>query len=177
MSALVKQLCCSEVGSALQTAVVDVYKAREKAGFSSNSLAFQESLDLIISLASTYTETSIVVDALDECDPLNRRKFLDSLETIIKSASGLVKIFVSSRDDFDIVRKLDGVPNLWIEANDNKDDIERFVEAEIKRCIDSHELLDGDVNEELQRRIITTLTEGSNGMYNSQISRPDSIKY
>lgn len=172
MSTLVKQLCCLKVGSAVQTPVVDMYNARKKAGFSSNSLAFQESLDLIISLAGTYAETSIVVDALDECDPLKRRNFLDSLETIIKSASGLVKIFVSSRDDNDIVRKLDGVPNLWIEAKDNHDDIQHFVETEIKRCIDSQELLNGDVNAELQRKIITTLTQGSNGMYNSQIPAP-----
>lgn len=167
MSAIVKQLSCLEIGSALQTPVVTMYNARKEAGFSSNSLAFQESLDLIISLGAAYSQTSIVVDALDECDPLKRRKFLDSLETIIKCSSGLIKIFVSSRDDNDIVRRLDGVPNLWIEAKDNKDDIERFVEAEITRCIDSGELLGGVVDEGLRGRIIESLTSGSQGMYNS----------
>lgn len=167
MSAIVKQLACSAVGLALQEPVVSMYTARKAAGFSSNSLSFHESLDLIISLASAYSQTSIVVDALDECDPLKRRKFLDSLQTIIKSSSGIVKIFVSSRDDNDIVRQLDGVPNLWIEAKDNKDDIERFVELEITRCIDSGELLDGVVDNGLKGRIIETLTKGSEGMYNS----------
>lgn len=122
MSAIVKQLSCLKAGFALQKQVVSMYNARKSSGFSSNSLAFKESLDLIISLADTYTQISIVIDALDECDPQERRKFLDSLQTIIKT-SRLVKIFVSSRDDDDIIRRLDGVPNLWIEARDNEDDI------------------------------------------------------
>lgn len=170
MSALVKQLSCLEVGSALQTPIVSMYNTRKQTGFSSNSLGFEESLNLIISLTIAYSETTIVVDALDECDPLKRRRFLHCLEKIIKDSSGLVKIFVSSRDDNDIVRQLDGVANLWIEAKDNKDDSERFVESEITRCIDSRELLDGVVNKDLREKIIESLTNGAQGMYNSQLN-------
>lgn len=164
MSALVKQLACLEVGTNLQAPIVSLYDTRNKAGFSSGALAFQESLDLIISLTGTYSQTSIVVDALDECDPNKRRKFLDSLQTIITSSSGIVKIFVSSRDDHDIVRRLDGLPNHWIEAKDNQDDIEQFVGSEITRCIDSGDLLNGAVDNRLKGRIIESLTNGSQGM-------------
>lgn len=164
-----KQLSCLEVGSALQAPVVSIYNARKQTGFSSNSLAFKESLALIISLTGAYSQTTIVVDALDECDPLKRQRFLHSLEEIINCSSGLVKIFVSSRDDNDIVRQLDGVPNLWIEAKDNKDDIECFVESEINRCIDSGELLDGVVDKGLRGKIIESLTKGAQGMYNFQL--------
>lgn len=164
MSAIVKQLSCLKVGFALRKQVVNMYNARKSSGFSSNSLAFQESLDLIISLADTYTQTSIVIDALDECDPQERRKFLDSLRTIIKT-SRLVKIFVSSRDDSDIVRRLDGVPNLWIEVRDNEDDIQRFVQKEVTRCIESKDLLNGKVTEELKGEIIMSLANKAQGMY------------
>lgn len=167
MGAIVKQLACSDVGMALQAPIVSMYDARKNAGFSSGSLAFQESLDLIISLAGAYSQTWIVVDALDECDPAKRQKFLDSLHTIIKSSSGIVKIFVSSRNDHDIVRRLDGVPNHWIEAKDNREDIKHFVEAEITRCIDSGELLGGVVDGVLKENIIESLTQGSQEMYNS----------
>ncbi|KAL0632096.1 hypothetical protein Q9L58_009028 [Maublancomyces gigas] len=167
MSAIVKQLSCLKAGLALQTAVLSTYNAKKEAGFSSNSLEFQESLNIIISLTSIYSETYIVIDALDECDPLKRRRFLASLETIIKSSSGLVKIFVSSRDDDDIVRRLHGVPNLWIEAKDNRNDIQRFVEREISRCITQGDLLNGVVEDEMRTRIIKTLIEKSHGMYNS----------
>lgn len=164
MSAIVKQLSCVQVGSDLQTPIVSLYNDRKKAGFSSNSLLFQESLALIISLSRSYPQISIVIDALDECDPLKRGKFLASLETIIKSSVGLVKIFVSSRDDNDIVRRLDGVPNLWIEATDNRDDIKHYVETEITRCINGGELLNGVVKRELKQRIIESLTNGAQGM-------------
>ncbi|KAL0631457.1 hypothetical protein Q9L58_009678 [Maublancomyces gigas] len=164
MSAIVKQLSCLKVGLALQKQVVSMYNTRKSSGFSSNSLAFQESLDLIISLADTYTQTFIVIDALDECDPHNRRKFLDSLQTIIKT-SRLVKIFASSRDDNDIVRRLDGVPNLWIEARDNEGDIRRFVQKEVTRCIESKDLLNGKVTEELEGKIIMSLTNRAQGMF------------
>lgn len=165
MSTIVKQLSCLRAGLALQTAVLSVYKAKKAAGFSSNSLAFQESLDIILSLTSIYSQITIVVDALDECDPLKRQRFLSSLEVIVGSSSGLVKIFVSSRDDNDIVRRLNGVPNLWIEAKDNRNDIQRFVQREIGRCITQGDLLNGVVNDEMRTRIIETLIDKSQGMY------------
>lgn len=165
MSTIVKQLSCLQDGSPLREEVVRMYGARKQSGFSSNSLGFQESLSLIISLVNKYPQTTIVVDALDECDPLKRREFLMSLKTIVDSSSSLVKIFVSSRDDSDIVLRLDGVPNLWIEAKDNEGDIERFVQKEITRCIDEKDLLHGRVTNELKEKIIASLTSGSQGMY------------
>lgn len=166
MSTIVKQLSCLRAGLALQTAVLSVYKAKKAAGFSSNSLAFQESPDIIISLRSIYSQITIVIDALDECDPLKRQRFLSSLEAIVGSSSeGLVKIFLSSRDDNDIVRRLNAVPNLWIEAKDNRNDIQRFVQREISRCITEGDLLNGVVNDEMRTRIIETLIDKSQGMY------------
>lgn len=165
MSTIVKQLSCLQHGLPLRKEVVNVYEARKKSGFSSGSLAFQESLDLIISLVNTYPQTTIVVDALDECDPEKRKRFLHSLQTIITDSSSLVKIFVSSRDDSDIVLRLNGVPNLSIEAKDNMEDIQMFVLKEVTRCIREKELLRSNVSEELREKIITNLTTGSHGMY------------
>lgn len=165
MSTIVKQLSCIQHGLPLREEVVNVYEARKKSGFSSKSLAFQESLDLIISLVNTYPQTTIVIDALDECDPEKRKRFLWSLQTIISDSSSLVKIFVSSRDDDDIVLRLNGVPNLSIEAKDNMEDIRMFVLEEVTRCIKEKELLRGNVGEELREKIIANLTTGSDGMY------------
>lgn len=165
MSAIVKQLSCLRTGLPLQKEVVKMYEDRKKSGFSSNSLGFKESLSLIISLVSTYPQTTIVVDALDECNPLKRKDFLNSLKTIVNSSTSLVKIFVSSRNDNDIMLRLDDVPNFWIEATDNEGDIERFVQEEITRCIEEKELLGGNITKELKNKIITSLTNGSQGMY------------
>lgn len=167
MSTLVKQLSCLGGGSALRKEVIDVYEARKKSGFSSISLAFNESLRLIHLLVETYQQTTIVVDALDECDPLKRKGFLDSVKIIVNSPSTgrIVKVFISSRNDNDIVLRLDEVPNLWIEAKDNQEDIRRFVQEEVTRCIEDQELLYGNVTNELKQKIITSLTNGSQGMY------------
>lgn len=164
MNTIVKQLSSPQDGLPLRKEVVSVYEARKKSGFSSKSLAFQESLDLIISLANTYLQTTIVVDALDEYDPEKRKRFLHSLQTIISDSSSLVKIFVSSRDDSDIVLRLEDVPNLSIEAKDNEEDIQKFVQQEITRCIKDKELLRGKVDEKLKEKIIASLTNGSQGM-------------
>lgn len=165
MSTIVKQLSCLQHGLPLQKEVVNVYEARKKSGFSSKSLAFQESLDLIISLVNIYPQTAVVVGALGGCGPGGRKRFLRSLQTIINNSSSLVKIFVSSRDDSDIVLRLNGVPNLSIEAEDNEEDIRTFVLKEVTRCIEDKELLRGNVSEELREKIVTNLTAGSHGMY------------
>lgn len=143
MNTIVKQLSSPQDGLPLRKEVVSVYEARKKSGFSSKSLAFQESLDLIISLANTYLQTNIVVDPLDECDPEKRKRFLHSLQTIISDSSSLVKIFVSSRDDSDIVLRLEVVPNLSIEAKDDGKDIQKFIQQEVTRCIKDKELSRG----------------------------------
>lgn len=165
MSTIVKQLSSPQDGLPLRKEIISAYEARKQSGVSSKSLAFQESLDLIISLANTYLHTTIVVDALDECDPENRKRFLYSLQTIINDSSSLVKIFVSSRDDSDIVLQLKDVPNISIEAKDNEKDIQKFIQQEVTRCIKDKELLRGEVDEKLKEKIIASLTNGSQGMY------------
>lgn len=169
MRTIVKQLSSPEGGPglALRKEVIAVYEARREAGFLPDSLSSEESLRLIHLLIDTYQQTTIVIDALDECDPMKRRRFLDSLEIITNSHStgSLVKIFVSSRDDNDIVRRLNNVSNIWIEAKDNQQDIQMFVREEVGRCIAMGELLGGKVSMELKEMIITTLTAGSHGMY------------
>lgn len=166
LGAIVKQLSYlnTGVGSPLQKPVVEIYEARKREGFCSGSLRFQESLDLIILLTGTYRQTTIVIDALDESDAVIRSRFLSSLGTIIRSSTSLVKIFVSSRDDDDIVLRLEQVPNVYIEAKDNIGDIERFVHVKINRCIEGRMLLRGRVTEDLKKDVVSALVSGSHGM-------------
>lgn len=43
--------------------------------------------------------------------------------------------FISSRDDIDIKIRLEKVSNRYIEAQDNKEDIERFIDQELVKLI------------------------------------------
>lgn len=168
MSSIVKQLSCLRSGLPLRKEVVDVYKSREISGFASKSLGFQESQELIITLVDSYPQTTIIIDALDESDPGKRHRLLKSLQDIIDRSSSLVKIFVSSRDDDDIVLNLEHVPNLWIKTEDNMEDIEKFVRDEIIRSVDDKRFLRGKPSERLKDDVITSLVDGSQGMYAPQ---------
>jgi hypothetical protein len=107
---------------------------------------------------------TIIIDALDECDPARRHELLTGLDNIIQQSASLVKVFVSSRDDNDIVCQLNHSPNLFIRASDNSEDIERFVHSEVAQCIKDKRLLSGRVSEGLKSRIIATLSDGAQGM-------------
>jgi len=126
-------------------------------------LSVEDSSELIIALLN-YNPATIIIDALDECQPNRRYELMNALNDIIKESANLVKVFVSSRDDIDIVLKLAGVPNIFINASDNHKDIDGFVHHEVDRAITDGRLLHGRVSDELKSHIINTLIDGANGM-------------
>lgn len=103
---LFKMLCALFIlqsGLPLLSPVITTYLKKEAEGFASRNLRINESCALIIQLIEHYLLTTIVIDALDECDLERRADLLETLETILRESPHLVKIFVSSRDDQDIV--------------------------------------------------------------------------
>lgn len=83
---------------------------------------------------------------------------------IIQLSASLVQIFVSSRDDGDIVCQLANSPNVFIRACDSQNDIERFVHTKVTEAIQMKRLLKGKVSEELETRITDALVDGAQGM-------------
>lgn len=45
---------------------------------------------------------TIIIDALDECDPARVHELLINLDEIIQKTAGLVKVFVSYRHDYHV---------------------------------------------------------------------------
>jgi hypothetical protein len=118
-------------------------------------LRLGESCDLIIRLGQYYPLITIIIDALDECDLESRADLLSTLETILRDSSTLVKIFLSSRDDQDIVCRLNDYPSLDISSDKNMADIASFVRAETQGLVLKRKLLRSSSNkEELQESII-----------------------
>lgn len=140
------------------------YYKRVSDGWASGALGFQESYELIVSLLSMYSQTTIIIDALDESNPKERWQLLDVLEKLAQSSATIIKIFISSRDDVDIMRRFEGIPNLYISASDNSEDIERFVHREVTQAILKKTLLCGYVTEELKQQIISAILSKANGM-------------
>ena len=106
LCALLRQLCTSNVDKPVKNPVAREYKARKKKAEKDCStikrLTIKECTRLIIELTKDHPAT-IILDALDECEEITRHELLEALDSIISKSTNVVKIFVSSRDDIDIV--------------------------------------------------------------------------
>jgi len=166
IASIARQLSSLRPGFPLLDSAITTYLKKEAEGFASGPLRINESCALIIQLVEHYPLTTIVIDALDECDPERRANLLETLETILQESSHLVKIFVSSRDDQDIVCHLKYYPNLEIVSSRNMYDIVSFVESETRALITKKKLLRfSSKKEELEKVIIDQVTKGASGMY------------
>jgi hypothetical protein len=165
VASITRQLSSLQPEHPLLPPMVAAYKKRETEGFASGPLRMDESRALIIQLAENYPLTTIIIDALDECDPDRRVDLLESLQAILQESSSLVKIFVSSRDDQDIACHLRDYPNLELSSEKNMDDISSFVATETHNLIKKKKLLALSANKEkLKTEIIEQVTKKADGM-------------
>jgi hypothetical protein len=166
LASLARQLSCLAPGKPLLGPSVNLFRDKEAEGFASGSLQMDESLNLVLQLIAHYPLTTIVIDAMDECDPQKRHELLKALEKILQNSSSLVKVFVSSRNDQDIVLRLQHYPNLEIDSQRNRDDIARFVNDQAEQLIQDGRLLQySNAETEMKKLIIDKVIEGATGMY------------
>ena len=161
---LVRQMSCLPCSGEILDPVQKVYSARREDGFAAGPLTITESKALIIELTQSRPLTTIVIDALDECDPVLRDELFDALTDILQSSNGLVKILVSSRNERDIICQLSGCLNLEIEAKINQADITHFVNHEVDDLIQKKRLLSGVVPDALREMIKQVLCKKACGM-------------
>ena len=161
---IVRQMSIFTLDESIFMPVAQKYKEREENNFAAGTLRLDESIELIIKLTASYSRTIIVIDALDECNPETRYKLMGALTSIIQKGSGLVNIFVSSRDDGDIFLHLKNSPNLYIKASDNAEDICQYIQIEVRQAIANKRLLGGDVSPELSQEITETMMKQAQGM-------------
>lgn len=167
MRSILKQLSCSNSDVPIKEPLVKTYRERKEEadedGCDLDKLTVDECVQLTLNLLEN-DPAIIIIDALDECDPARRHEILTALDTIIHRAANLVKVFVSSRDDNDIVCRLTNSPNVFIHATDNGEDIRRFVFTEVDQSLRDQKLLSGVISDRMKSRIMNTLIEGAQGM-------------
>ena len=166
LSSIVRQLSCAEPGLPLLPPVVEAYEKKGQ-GFNSRGLQIDDSCDIIKKLIEYYPMTTIIIDALDECNSEEREKLLDAVEGLLKDSSfGLLKVFLSSRDDQDIVCTLRDYPNVDLVASRNSADIEAFVREETNRLVKKQRLLrNSNAKRTLVALIIDKISSGADGMF------------
>lgn len=167
LRAIVKQLSCQDSTRPLREPVLIEYQKRkldaEEDGLEPSKLSATYCIDLILALTD-QTPATLVIDALDECEPTRRYELLNALHTIIDESPSVIKILVSSRDDADLVSRLRRFPNIQISERDNGEDIQRFIHTEVHQAIQNRRLLNGRVAPPLKDRIVNKLVSGANGM-------------
>ena len=102
LRSLVKQLSCLQSGGTVLDPVRTVYEARKQDDFAAGALNEKECTDLIIKLCQCRPLTTIIIDALDECESTRRHELFDAMSTILQRSKSLIKVLVASRDDRDI---------------------------------------------------------------------------
>ena len=107
----------------VQEDIKDLYQKHRIHG---SDLTMEVCKSLLLLFTNLYPRTTIILDALDECDKDSRSSILDVIEYIIQESTKPVKVFISSRRDGDIREWLRQNVNIDIQATDNGDDIARF---------------------------------------------------
>lgn len=113
----------------------------------------------LLASVNLYPKTTLVLDALDECDSQSRNQLVKVVEFLLSRSERPLKIFISSRPDDDIRECFASLPNIRIRATDNQMDIEKFVSEEIA----NHRRW-GKISPSQREKIITTLFDRSQGM-------------
>jgi hypothetical protein len=124
------------------------------------------SIEDLKAVVGAYRELFVVVDALDECKEFNRPEIISVFRELLQSLP-LVKVFVTSRPEPDIIRFMEdaGTPTLKVGASLMRPDIEKFVKEEV------HDLRHGRngvqiyiKSDDLVEEVVRALTEKANGM-------------
>jgi ankyrin repeat domain-containing protein 50 len=124
-----------------------------------SDLDFKTCEKQLLESMNVYSKTTLVLDALDECDQHSRGQLMETLGRFLSMARRLLRIFVSSRPDGDIRDCFRSRPNIEIQATDNQKDIEKYV----KESIIKHRHWN-KMSLPLQEIVITTLLDRSQGM-------------
>lgn len=156
-----KQLCLVDPGEVLPKPVLLEYTKREEGGRLCGEIHPKESKDLIIAMSAGFPQTTIIVDALDECDEETREILFLILKQIVTSTKR-VRIFVTSRNHEDIQRMLGNFPSHYLDATDNTLDIKTYIQSEVDHYSSRCALLRDD---ELRDEVVAALEKGADGMY------------
>jgi hypothetical protein len=112
-------------------------------------------------LLSSPSKTYLVIDALDECNERERESFLASLGEIKAVASGNYSIFIASRLETDIQRKMDELSPVEVVVQQRL--VDEDIRAHVRACLVKDVKLK-KWPEAVKTEIENRLTSGANGM-------------
>ncbi|KAK4042476.1 hypothetical protein C8A01DRAFT_33415 [Parachaetomium inaequale] len=155
---IARQLCGDDLSKPVPEQLRHVHEFLGAPSAGTANLPLDRTIQLILDLMKDNPAT-IIIDALDECDPGTRHQLFEALDEIVAKSENIAKIFLTSRNDGDIVCRLASTPNIYIDAQKNGSDIRRFIVTELEHVINKKQLLRGQVSHTLKQQITATLTD------------------
>lgn len=155
LRSIAKQLSSTRCTPDLHVSLVAAYEANRRSGA---KLGIRKCVSLITSLVDINRHTTIVIDAFDDCGGgVNKQEFIHLLQEIVVKSAGLLKIFVSTRNN-----GMELESNIIVMEDNNRDDIEHFINTEVVRGITEGRLL---LDADLAGLVISTLLEKARGRF------------
>ena len=168
MRSLVRQLSLTRnTQRIVHEALLNEYERREVEskidGLDISRLRMGDCIKLILTLTSSNPAV-IVIDALDEVQEKRRHELVDALWRITRESESVIKTFITSRDDSNVLALLSNLPKIRIQTHDIKADMELFVHHRVTYAIESCNLLNGSVSSVLKEDLIKALVDGAEEM-------------
>ena len=168
MRSIVRQLTLtSPTQKTVHEALLTEYERREAEakidGFHVPRLRIAECVKLILDVTGS-NPAAIVIDALDEVQEDRRHELVDALKRITRESGSVVKVFITSRDNSNVLALLLYAPKIRIHDHDNRADMELFVRQQVALAIRGCKLLNGDVSGDLHEDLIQALLDGAGEM-------------
>lgn len=167
LRALLRQLTGRDSALPLRGCVTQEYQLRKDQADETGAQPAKLNSDEVIRYILEITAKDpviMVIDALDEVIYEERETLFDALRRIVHESHNLVKIFVSSRNDGDIVDEYKQWPNLEIDDKLNRNDVNAFTIFKVDQAIKTRKILRGNVSPCLRDDIVTTLISKAQGM-------------
>ena len=126
----VAQLSVSDNGLLISPSVMNRYYKDENI-----SLTIEECSDLLVNLVKNYHQTTVIVDALDECDDAYvLLSHLKSLLECTRGAENSIRLFLSSRNHIEVSYYFSGCEELKLENSKNLtlEDMKVYIETQVK---------------------------------------------
>ncbi|RDW77538.1 hypothetical protein BP6252_05591 [Coleophoma cylindrospora] len=164
---ITRQLAFDPITHCVRAPVLREYELRKKKQFAAGKFSIEECVNLILEMIPTMPPTTIIIDAIDECDSDQRWQLLESVATISSTCTENFKMLLSSRTDEGLDNSIEGAMNLYLDIADNKRDIENFIDDGVIKVSRSRlrTLLRGNVSDDLKKAISDTLKDQAQGMF------------
>ncbi|KAF7918225.1 uncharacterized protein EAE98_009837 [Botrytis deweyae] len=119
-------------------------------------------LEVCFETVSKSERTYLIIDGLDECEPLQRRILLSTLVSIVQKTlyPGMLRLLIVSQNEPDIKRQLRQCSDLRLSSSCNRCDIEVYSRVWAEKIQQKFV-----VSDDTKTHIIKAVSEGADGMF------------